>query len=93
MYYTTRERLSDVSRDLNSLPLSDISNVKSIPLHGSKIGMLTFEPHSKSFYWLRYKAVDSSDGGGFIGDAIERYFLADGTVQLVKANASGVEGK
>ena len=91
LYYTVHDRFLKISRNLNSLHFSNISNVGGIPLNGSKIGMLTFNSEQNALYWVKYKRVDDHDN--YIGDIIERYFLDSHTTEMVAWEAAGVEGK
>lgn len=55
--------------------------------------MLTYEAQSNSLYWLKYKTVEGGSAGNlYVGDVIERYFVANESLQVVATNASGVEG-
>ena len=82
LYWTQRDGPSDVGRGLQFMQLSDLSAISVIPLDGRLISNLTFEPISKSLYWISHANPNS----------IERYSIETRDITTITANATGVEG-
>ena len=87
LYYTILNGLSNESRSLRELSLRNIGQSEELPLSGSQIGKLTFDPESRVFYWIRYRPNHEE------GDVIEKYSIVDKTTVEIATRASQVEGE
>lgn len=84
LYWTYRDGHSSFGQSLQYMHLSDINNIVTIPLDGRGIRSLTFEPYSKSLYWITRSSRSS--------DSIERFELSSGNISTVAENAGEVQG-
>ncbi len=83
LYWTVLDHLCSLGTKLNFFRLNDVSTISTIDLEGRRINNLTFEPFSRTLYWISH-----TEGSA----VIEMYNISSGKISRVADDAGSVEG-